>query len=328
MTSPNPILSTIIFVFAIQALLLGAMLLLKKPKEQSNIFLALVVLFFALMALNIALVNVLLSQDVFYAFRYVQLELLYGIGPALYFYSKSITDRKFKFQGWDYLHFVPLALEFVFYRTAFYRLGAEGLYQTPSHPYTRIYLTEQWLGILSITIYTILALKILYQHQYWLKQNYSNLEKKSLGWLKVPVIVYSFFWIGWNIITELDRFIFDRALREYYFLPTFVGLAGVSCWIGFKGYVNSKIETPGYTSKKVGASFAPIDPAVIQRITNLMQEKKPYLDPELDLAKLAALLGMKPKELSHTLNQSFSRNFYDYVNQYRVEAFKKKYVIH
>ena len=257
-------------------------------------------------------------------FRYVQLELLYGIGPALYFYTKSITYPEFKFSKKDFLHFFPVLLEFVFYRTAFYRLGADGLYQELPHPYTKIYLAEQWGGILSITVYTILALRILYRYQGWLKQQYSNLEKRSLNWLKIPVIVYSAFWIGWNLVTEIDRFFFDRALRDAYFLPTFVGLAAVTYWIGFKGYLRSETAASGYSKSESRGRMEAYDAELAENITELMENEQPYLNPDLDLTGLSELLDRNPRQVSHTINRSFSKNFYEYVNQYRVEAFKKR----
>jgi AraC-like DNA-binding protein len=324
MTSPNPVLTTIIFVFALQAIVLSILLLIKRPRRESNIFLALLVFFFALMAGNIALLNVLKARDLFYAFRYVQLELLFGIGPALYFYTKSITDSEFKFTKRDYIHFLPVVLEFIFYRTAFYRLGADGMYQSPPHPYTKFYLAEQWLGILSITVYTILSLRLLYQYQRWLKQQYSNLEKRSLNWLKIPVMIYSAFWIGWNLLTEIDRYVFDRTLREAYFLPTFVGLALVTYWIGFKGYLRSQTEGSGYSKSKTKALDSEYDTDLANSLTKLMVNEQPYLNPDLDLSGLSELLNKNPRQVSHTINRSFSRNFYEYVNQYRIEAFKKR----
>jgi len=323
MSSPNPILTTIIFIFAAQAIILGILLLAKRPRSQSQIFLSLLIFFFALMALNIALVNVLSSYNMMDTFRYVQLELLYGIGPALYFYTKSITDNDFKFSKKDLIHFVPLLLEFIFYRTAFYRLGADGLYQTQPHPYTKFYLAEQWLGILSITIYSIISLLVLFRYQIWLKQRFSNLENKSLHWLKAPIIIYSVFWIGWMVLTEIDRFVFDRDLRDAYFLPTFVGLAIVTYWIGFKGYLKARTETSGYSSKKNISEDNIHNPAWAEKITEVMESQKPYLDSELDLTKLSELVNLNPKQVSHTINRSFSKNFYEYVNSYRVEAFKQ-----
>ena len=324
MTSPNPVLTTIIFVFALQAIVISVLLVVKRPRTQANLFLALLVFFFALMALNIALVNVMAAQDAFDTFRYVQLELLFGIGPALYFYTKSITDPNYQFRRKDLLHFLPVVLEFVFYRTAFYRLGADGLYETPAHPYTKFYLMEQWLGIFSISVYTVLSLRMLYKHQQWLKQQYSNLEKRSLDWLKIPVIVFGSFWIGWNLLTEFDRLLFDRSLREIYFLPVFVGLAAVTYWIGLKGYIRSRAETTGTVKRMPVGDETAYDSGLARKITALMEEEKPYLNPELDLSGLSDMLGRNPRQVSHTINRSFSRNFYEYVNGYRVEAFKER----
>ena len=323
MSTPNPIFATIIIIFALQAIVLSVLLIRKRPGSQSNIFLSLLVFFFALMALNIGLINILITYDVFFAFRYVQLELLFGIGPALYFYTRSFTDSSFAFSRKDFIHFVPVILEFLFYRTAFYRLGADGMYQTPVHPYTKIYLTEQWLGILSITVYTIVSIRIIYKYQIWLKEHYSNLENKSLNWLKLPVLIFSSYWIGWNILTEIDRFAFNGELREYYFLPTFIGLAITTYWIGLKGYINSGQDTHGFESEKESKG-TPYDPEFAAKLTALMEEKKPYLDPDLDLSKLSDLSGLASRQVSQTINQGFSKNFYEYINQYRVEAFKKR----
>ena len=324
MSSPNPVLTTLIFVFGVQAIVLSVLLLRKRPRQQANLFLALLVFFFALMALNIALVNVLAARDLLHIFRYFQLELLFGIGPALYFYTRSISDPGFKFSKRDFVHFVPVVLEFLFYRTAFYRLGADGLYQSPPHPYTKIYLTEQWLGILSITVYTLVSLGLLHKYQVWLKQHYSNVEKKSLDWLKIPVIVYSAFWIGWNLLTQIDRIVFDRALRETYFLPAFVGLAAVTNWIGFKGYLRSQPGVSGYSKDTPDPGAKKFDREFAQRITALMEAQKPFLNPDLDLSGLSALLEANPKEVSHTINRGFSKNFHEFVNQYRIDAFKER----
>jgi AraC-like DNA-binding protein len=54
-----------------------------------------------------------------------------------------------------------------------------------------------------------------------------------------------------------------------------------------------------------------------------MDKERPYLNPELDLNRLAELLETNPKQVSYTINRSFSKNFYEYVNSYRIEAFKQ-----
>jgi AraC-like DNA-binding protein len=54
-----------------------------------------------------------------------------------------------------------------------------------------------------------------------------------------------------------------------------------------------------------------------------MMIKKPYLDSELNLIKLAELLQMTPHQLSYIINNGFNENFFQYVNGYRVEKAKE-----
>ena len=49
-----------------------------------------------------------------------------------------------------------------------------------------------------------------------------------------------------------------------------------------------------------------------------METDKLYLDPDLDLSVLAARVGAARNQISYVINQTFGRNFYDYVNEYRV----------
>ena len=327
MITSNSILFTIICVFAIQAIVLSILILKKQPRVLANKFLAMLIIFYAIMAVNIVLVNVLKDIGKLHIFRYIQLELLYGMGPALYFYTISITKPNFKFTKKEFIHFIPLLLEFFFYRTSFYRDGANGLYIDPMPNITYVYLTQQWIGILSNLIYSIISLRILYKHQDQLKQFYSKLENRSYNWLKIPIFIFALYPILWNILTEIDRFAFDRNLREYYFLPNFVLLAIACTWISFKGYLTTNtsdllsIENSNSSPKEI--TFE-LDKNFIEKLERLMQNEKPYLNPDLNLSKLSELLEMKPKQVSMKINQNCGKNFYDLVNSFRVKEFQER----
>lgn len=328
MITSNTILFTIICVFALQAIVLSFLLFFKKPRSLSQKFLAMLTFFYAIMAINIVLVNVLKDYDMLGVFRYVQLEMLYGIGPALYFYTRSVTNPNFTFSRKHLLHFLPLILEFIFYRTSIYRIGADGLYQNPLPSLSYVYLTQQWIGILSIITYSIISLNLLYKHQTLLKQYYARLDKRSNTWLKLPILIYGSFFILWSILTEIDRFFFDRSLREYYFLPTFIGLSILTTWIGFQAYLRKKdfstpLDVPAVPYAKSNVILEK-DQQFIDKLQQLMQDKKPYLNPEINLAKLSDLLNMKPKQVSLKINQNCSQNFYDLINDYRITEFKQR----
>ena len=68
----------------------------------------------------------------------------------------------------------------------------------------------------------------------------------------------------------------------------------------------------------------PVPPALKQSLIDLMRSDRPYLNPKLTLSELAQFLDTNSHELSHAINEGFKMNFFDFVNSYRIEAFKSK----
>jgi ligand-binding sensor domain-containing protein/AraC-like DNA-binding protein len=63
-----------------------------------------------------------------------------------------------------------------------------------------------------------------------------------------------------------------------------------------------------------------------QALLQLMEDKKPHLDPELKISYLATALKCTPAELSQIINTLNQQNFSDFVNTYRVDEFKQKII--
>jgi AraC-like DNA-binding protein len=59
-----------------------------------------------------------------------------------------------------------------------------------------------------------------------------------------------------------------------------------------------------------------------KKVEDFMAKSKPYTNPGLSLAELAAELKMPTHILSKVLNEGFEKNFFDFVNGYRIEEFK------
>jgi ligand-binding sensor domain-containing protein/AraC-like DNA-binding protein len=64
----------------------------------------------------------------------------------------------------------------------------------------------------------------------------------------------------------------------------------------------------------------------LQKILNLMEEEKPYRDPEITVEKLSKLLAVSEKHLSQILNENLQLNFNNFINKYRVEEAQRKIV--
>jgi AraC-like DNA-binding protein len=60
-----------------------------------------------------------------------------------------------------------------------------------------------------------------------------------------------------------------------------------------------------------------------QALIQLMTESALHKNAELSIDDLAAKLDVHPNYLSQVINQKEKKNFYDFVNTYRVEEFKR-----
>tara|TARA_R110002096_G_scaffold417344_1_gene620960 strand:+ start:119 stop:2452 length:2334 start_codon:yes stop_codon:yes gene_type:complete len=61
-----------------------------------------------------------------------------------------------------------------------------------------------------------------------------------------------------------------------------------------------------------------------ENLDRLMLEEEPYIDPNLTLPILAEMMEIPSNHLSQLLNEGYGKNFADFVNSYRLEAFKAK----
>lgn len=77
---------------------------------------------------------------------------------------------------------------------------------------------------------------------------------------------------------------------------------------------------PKQTKTKVSHELA------ASSLKQLMLDSKPYLNQSLKLYDLAKLTDTLPHVLSDQINQEMKMNFYEFVNQYRVEEFKERVV--
>jgi AraC-like DNA-binding protein len=60
------------------------------------------------------------------------------------------------------------------------------------------------------------------------------------------------------------------------------------------------------------------------KVLKFFDTEKPYLNPELTLSDLSDTLKTNTSVLSQVINSGFNKNFNDFVNEYRLEAFKQK----
>jgi len=69
---------------------------------------------------------------------------------------------------------------------------------------------------------------------------------------------------------------------------------------------------------------AALNASEVATLEALVIREQPYLNPGLSLADLAELAQVPAHHLSKLINEGFQKNFFDFINTYRVEAFRAR----
>lgn len=317
---------TLITVLSIQIFIFSGLLLLRKENRLANSLLGLVLLFFGLTTLNFSLFKGLFQEQLLEYIPYLWLELLYGIGPSLYLYTRSVTDLKYKLGKKDLLLYVPVVLEFIYYRTSLFREGAIQIGNDPQNISQQVFVFQQWIGVVYSTFFMTLSVYILFRYKKWLYNNFSYTENISLKWIHIPILSFVIFWVIWFIIRITDIIVFSGVYGELYFFPMYIILSIITLWIGFKGYTNSKTSAIGFVdSSTLQENSLKEDISeynqLAEDLKNKMELDKYYLNRELSLQILSTETGIQKNILSKIINQNLGMNFHEYINRYRVNEF-------
>jgi AraC-like DNA-binding protein len=258
-------------------------------------------------------------------------------GPLLWLYVNSLTVKDFKIKPLHLLHLLPFAVFLVLHMLNYLFLAAdEKILLTKNELFTTtVFFKIRGLSIgISSIGYNIWALRLLRKHSINIENQFSNIEKIDLSWLKTLVIasliVFSVNVSLFNINNYLHFAGFYELAQIAYSFSTFyvfyIGYFGIKQGSIFVDYPTSEVERTFKPVKQDGSITGEIKDYshIISRLTLLMELEQPYLDPEITLSKLSSLLKVKPETLSEVLNASLNQNFFDYINKYRIEDFKIK----
>jgi AraC-like DNA-binding protein len=336
MISVSGIFNTIIWLGTLQGFILSGLLFFSKRNRQSNRLLAKLIFLMALACLNICIFQTGLihtSGIVATLHVLIPMVIVMPMGPLIYFYIRSLLEPGFKMTTKQRLHFWPIIIDLVPCISAliFFAGVLLGVIYPDAEPWG-IFIDHynvysdipRWL---SVTAYVGLSAKFLVE----LKRktnNQLNGQAVNFKWLQQFVrifLVFQCIWLVYLVPYVIPRYT-NYILDTFRWYPVFVPLSVMIYWLGIKGYILSfQQET---ATRKATPLHSTLSPATIKEsvllLQKAMQEDRLYLNPQLNLATLAKHTGIAQKIISAILNQNLQKSFNEFINEYRVEAFKKK----
>lgn len=330
-----------IFVFS-NALVLGCLFLIARSKnKKGNVFLGLFLWCIAINLFNDFHIIFSIEEKLGVSLFIVE-PFLFTL-PFLFFYLLATINKKI--ENSHYLLFVPGIVHNVL-------LHSDGLFLT-ENTVTNYEATICFFGIALI----VFAFRILQNHQKKIADFYSDLEYKSLSWLKGIFVL--------NILIHfltISTFIFDISyfhIVEYSIDFTALGLTVFMVfWISYNSYSQSEIfkqrlflaaennANVGITKLAIPQAYLleervqmPIEinenkdekePIITEsdiqqfdKIKSQIQNQELFTNRNLNLRTLAVSLGVKEKELSRLINECGKVNFYQFINDFRIRKFKQ-----
>jgi AraC-like DNA-binding protein len=289
--------------------------------------------------------------------------LIYFFGPVFFLYAKALTVKDFRFNRTTLLHFVPSLLVALYYLPIYLRDGAWKIHflqalLTEGRP-TDLAIIE-FVQYPQGIAYSLLTIAVLRRHSARLRNTHSWLERINLVWLRNLTIGI----VGcWGVATSLYVLgIAGFPIGQMEPLLTRLAVSIIVYGVGYFGLRQPEIFTPpaprstaeyavvtvvapssearpqstptplvpGEPSSNDGNVYEKsslTEPRAAQyekKLLRLMDEKKSYRNCYLTLQDLADELSISTHHLSQVINTRLGKNFYDFVNGYRVEDVKRR----
>lgn len=276
-------------------------------------------------------------------------EFLYG--TLIYFYVRELTlPGQFVLRGKQWWHFAPTLAHVLLtwpllllspQRQLDILLGGAG---QGFDGFMSLLLgdVELFLTIGQITLYLWLSLLLLRQHNRRIRQTFSNIEKINLLWLSRLLFGIFMVYLIWLIEEFLSQWLHQEAIWDALLGGSMVLLIYGMGYLGLRqplifsqptGHTDearvqadvvavlelpsaAESDTNKYKNSPISAELGE---SLLQELEQYMQVQKPYLESDISLPGLAQQLGISLNYLSQVINQHTGKNFFDYINAYRIE---------
>ena len=266
------------------------------------------------------------------------------IGPTLYFYLLSLISRTGMKSNvypeqmqiaigeslweWKQLwHFVPFVLHLVFLA---FNIRQDGFSRGEV-----VFLVIA--STLHISSYIVLVLYTLAGFKQKLKDVFSDGTPYSFSWLMI--VVSGLFFVGMLRFTNNIMWLYypESSFHHYVDLKVFdvLGVFVFACTLVLHALRDPKIfhwDIAQTVNRAISKSEKKYETSALDeaagkeaqfRIEHYMLESKAYLKPDFNLTSLAEAVEMPAHQVSQVLNVYIGKNFFDFVNTYRIEECRR-----
>lgn len=244
-------------------------------------------------------------------------QLFFLIGPLLLLYTKSLNSRKYRFKWIHFSYFIPYFAWQLYVLPTYFSSRFEKLNYLKEFAHLEFESISFWFAASNVAVnlfFISLSVIEIQNLSRSVKNNYSNEMIARIRWTWQLLVAIGII-TTYNLITlMLNVFGFDL-FQQSEFLGTILFLLLI-VMIGVHTLNQTHIYIHSDTRK------ANIDESRLEELKmeleNYMVESRVYLDADLRLDDLAGDMEISSHELSKIINEGFNKNFFEFVNEYRI----------
>ncbi len=258
--------------------------------------------------------------------------LWYLLGPLFYFYIKLLLYIPIKISLKYIIHVIPAIINLSL-NMPFYILDADAklAFFSTAGP-----STDSVIGpiifLIQVPTYLLLSIRIIREYESQYKNSESNSSIIHIGRIQILLLM---------IITPVihDFIIFILKYTNNYTTGAELMTLNYSTMIFYTLMIQSfayfVIRQPDEIFPALVSSADKYKTSTLrdsdkkehlENLHILMNEEKPFLEPNLNRSDLATMLSISPHNLSQLLNQDAGLSFYEFVNNHRINEVKKRLV--
>lgn len=328
-----------VFTFLL-TLLFSLFLFFNKTKERpSNIYVGFFICYMGLESLDSLLVqsSFYLQNPNFYLLIPCLGLLLY---PAFYYYIKSTAFKGIRLKWLDLIHFVPYLVTVVIMIFEYYLQPTEVKLKIMTNRGDMPWFISLIYYVLRIqgVVYMILSIKVILRYREVVRENYSTKNRRNYTWLLQLTIVFIYYALS-TLIFNINRFGLHLLSNEIaFYISASVSFIFI-IWIIYKALsqpylfsgvdANIKLLKEYLAEKEKNNELPALEEDNTQNLTlkskleAYMDTHEVYLNPSLTIFELSRGIGLTSSELSHFLNKHLGKNFFEFINEFRIERAKK-----
>jgi AraC-like DNA-binding protein len=243
-------------------------------------------------------------------------------GVALYFYVLTITKENFSLDKRQAIHFIP----------AIICIGLLLGFRIDTHDLLfdddMSFLLEHVVHIIWYTIkiipicYAVAAVISLRHHREELREHYSTISDPAINWLNYLTIGFLCSWVWTLFVNILGNCSNLEVVGSFGVADNYITFCLIIALFAYSiSYVQALLKTSPEV-KPVEEIQKPND-AVIEKIRYGVEIQKLYLNQSINIEDFSKEIGAPFREVSNAINKHFQTNFFEFINNLRVEEAKR-----